>query len=174
VPPIRHFDLSHPILDFGLGPGGHIIISVDVDWVSTEESHIKSPVRAVAWCEGELKPIETTDALISTLNGPALQNASASEVAALGLYADLALLPKHAEGPEYGGGDDFDPERGGGDASTAPPNDAKRPTAKRVGRSKTKRAILKKQKSEQTSSHSVSGDERESKRFKVDREEVGV
>ncbi|KAF8518933.1 WD40-repeat-containing domain protein [Hysterangium stoloniferum] len=161
VPSLRHLDLAHPILDFGLGPGGHILISIDVDWGSTEESPIKSPVRAVTWREGESDIIYISNYLI----------ASASEVAALGLYADLALLPKHADGPEYGEGDDPDPEVGDGDASTVSQSDAKKPTARIVGRLKTKQALLKKQELEQTSSRSVSGDERESKRAKLDEED---
>lgn len=90
--------------------------------------------------------------------------ASAADLSSLNLYSDLALLPKNADGPEEGDGmgDQASDKR-----AETPDSDGKVQHAKAMGRLKTKQALLKRQ-SDKGSSNSASGDERESKKIKLD------
>jgi len=93
--------------------------------------------------------------------------ASAAELAALDLYSALALLPKHAEGPEEGE-HDLDMRA---DTPEGSQGEGQRQHAKPAGRLKTKQALLRRQELDQGSSRSVSGDERETKKLKLDKDE---
>ena len=94
--------------------------------------------------------------------------ASAAELKSLELYAALTLLPKHADGPADGVGVGEQDSDMRPDTPESSQGDGRKRTAKVAGRLKTKQALLMKQELDQGSSRSVSEDEREAKKIKLD------
>lgn len=141
--------------------------------------------------------MEDPSPLLSSMNGTGSQEGSSSsspqnsltnqgkyvtattaELTSLQLYSDLALLPKHADGPEEGdgvGGDRDSELRAELPEHTRDDGKGQGQHVKAMGRMKTKRSLLRKQAQaqalEKSSSHSGSGDERETKKAKIEQSE---
>ncbi|KAF8500517.1 WD40-repeat-containing domain protein [Gautieria morchelliformis] len=168
IPSMAYIDFATPVLDFVLGGGCQVLVSVDAAWPSPppQEGDSGTAVRLIEWVAGEFKFVETSP-LLTSMNGVGSKAASSAELKSLNLYSDLVLLPKNASGPEEGDGTgDQD-----SDMRTEIPmdsqGDGKEQHSKVVGRHKTKQALLRKQ-LDKSSSRSVSDGERESKKIKLD------
>ncbi|GJJ11433.1 hypothetical protein Clacol_005666 [Clathrus columnatus] len=154
-PEIRYLDLHNPVLDFVLAPDKHILVTVDSNWTSPNDALNTEPVLTVEWNNNKLQLLKISSPFIETLIGKALKEASAHEVAGMGLYDDLMLLPKRPDGPEELEGDETNSR-----PSTPVPS-----TGKIAARLK-KQSHIRQRESGQNSNH-----DRESKKMRMGDEE---
>ncbi|KAL1945160.1 hypothetical protein VTO73DRAFT_2780 [Trametes versicolor] len=158
-----------PVIDFTVAQDGNVWALLDAEWETAPETpptEQTSPVRLLAW-QGttltEAPGVQTP--LLTALNSKSLPPATAAQLKALDLYADLSALPKNVD-PEH------DPliRDTLSEVAAAPADgaDGKQLTQRELGRLRKKKALLAKiqeqEQKAQASREGTAGTEAEAER----------
>ncbi|KAF8817442.1 hypothetical protein BYT27DRAFT_7227146 [Phlegmacium glaucopus] len=140
---IQHFDFGRPVLDFMVGDGGVVVISLDGQWTSDEPDPIAVAgnslmVRMVKMSSKGVRISYTrrSSQLFKSIS------TNTEDLKKLDLYSDLTLMPKYTADPENVTAEGPDVSMIASDQVQTFATSAKELSKKELGRMKSKQAVL--------------------------------